>query len=94
MDCSIGEETSRNGVTNVGSSQHCEQRKETATSIEVNKRIRDEYNQGFRNLSNAAQQFAQQSVELLVEKGLNPRRNWLRKIAAHREYQKNFEEKE
>ena len=58
----------------------------------MNKRIRDESYQGFRKLSNVAQKLAQQSVALLMEKGLtvNHRRNWLRAIAAHREYQESL----
>ena len=46
------------------------------SSLEVNKDIRKEYDQGVRNLSNAAQNLAKQSVELLMEKRLNYRRNW------------------
>jgi hypothetical protein len=68
--------------------------KETATlSIEVNRRIREEYAQGFRSLSNAAQKLAQQSVEMLTLKGLNYRRQWLRSISAHREYQERLRER-
>jgi hypothetical protein len=68
--------------------------KETATlSIEVNRRIREEYAQGFRSLSNAAQKLVQQPVEMLTLKGLNYRRQWLRSISAHREYQERLREK-
>ena len=68
--------------------------KATATlSLAVNKDIRKEYDQGFRNLSNAAQNLAKQSVELLMGKGLNYRRNWLREITAHREYQESLKRK-
>ena len=62
-------------------------------SLDVNKDIRKEYEQGFRNLSNAAQNLAKQSVELLMEKGLNYRRNWLREITAHRKYQESLKRK-
>jgi hypothetical protein len=65
--------------------------KETATlSIEANRRIREEYAQGFRNLSNAAQKLAQQSAETLLNKGLQYRQNWLKTMTAHREYQKRL----
>lgn len=60
---------------------------ETATmSIEVNKKIEEEYNQGFGNLSSAAKKLAQQPKELLMTKGLNYRQQWLRTITANREF--------
>jgi hypothetical protein len=63
---------------------------ETATmSIETNRRIRDEYNQGFGNLSSAAINLARQSEEQLTKKGLNYRQQWLRSITAHREFQES-----
>ena len=49
--------------------------KKTATlSIEVNRRIREEYVQGFRNLSSAAQNLARQPVKELMNKGLHYRK--------------------
>jgi phage regulator Rha-like protein len=50
---------------------------ETATlSIEVNRKIKEKYVQGFRNLSDAAQNLASQPVEeLMVNKGLHYRKN-------------------
>ena len=60
---------------------------ETATmSIEVNKKIEEEYNQGFGNLSSAAKKLVQQPKELLMTKGLNYRQQWLRTITANREF--------
>ena len=65
--------------------------KETATlSIEVNRKIRAEYDQGFRNLSNAAQNLARQPAEELMNKGLQYRQNWLRTMTAHRQYQETL----
>jgi hypothetical protein len=61
--------------------------------MEVNKDIRKEYDQGFRNFRNAAQNLAEQSVELLMEKGLNYRRNWLGAITGHRKYQESLKRK-
>jgi hypothetical protein len=61
----------------------------TATmSIEINKKIREEYNQGFGNLSSAAINLARQTEEQLLKKGLNYRQQWLRSITASREFQK------
>ena len=62
--------------------------KETATmSLEVNNQIREEYRKGFRNLSSAACKLAQQSKEMLMNKGLSYRQQWLRTITANREFQ-------
>jgi hypothetical protein len=61
--------------------------KETATmSIEVNEKIEQEYDRGFRNLCSAARKIAKQSKEQLKKQGLNYRLQWLRTITAHREY--------
>jgi hypothetical protein len=61
---------------------------ETATmSIENNRKIREEYNKGFGNLSSAEINLAKQSEEQLKKKGLNYRQQWLRTITAHREFQ-------
>ena len=52
---------------------HCntvDNENEAATSSkEVDKRIREEYDQGFRNLSDAAHKLEQQPAELQMEKG-------------------------
>ena len=59
--------------------------KKTATlSIEVNRRIREEYVQGFRNLSSAAQNLARQPVKELMNKGLHYRKKLSRTMTAHR----------
>ena len=54
---------------------------------------REEYFQGLRNLSNAAQYLACQPVEELMNKGLHCRKNGLRTMTAHRHYQKNWEQR-
>jgi hypothetical protein len=65
--------------------------KETVTfTIEVNRRIKEEYVKGLRNLSNAAPHLSRQPVEALINKGLHYRQNWLRTMTAHREYQKQL----
>jgi hypothetical protein len=65
--------------------------KETATlSIEVNRKIRAEYDQGIINLSNAAQNLARQPAEELMNKGLHYRQYWLRTMTAHRQYQETL----
>ena len=64
--------------------------KETATlSIVVNRRIREEYVHGFRNLCNAAQNLAREPVEELMNKGLHYRKKWLRAMTAHWQNRKN-----
>ena len=65
--------------------------KETVTfTIEVNRRIKEEYVKGLRNLSNAAPHLSRQPIEALINKGLHYRQNWLRTMTAHREYQKQL----
>jgi hypothetical protein len=50
---------------------------------------REEYNQGFGNLSSAAINLGKPSEEQLMKKGLNCRQQWLRSITAHREFQES-----
>ena len=61
--------------------------KETATlSLEVNRRIEEEYRQGFWNLDKAARQLGRQAKTALLVKGLGYRQSWLRAIQAARDY--------
>ena len=49
-----------------------------------------EYDQGFRYLSNAAQNLARPSAQELMNIGLQFRRNWLRSMTAYRQYQETL----
>jgi hypothetical protein len=64
---------------------------ETATlSIEVNERIGEEYEKGFKNLSTAARQPARQPREQLQLTSLGYRQQWVRAITANRKFQEEI----
>jgi hypothetical protein len=64
-------------------------------SIEINRKIREEYNQGFGNLNSAAINLAKQSEEQLMKKGLKylPTTMAKNNITAHREFQERQKSK-